>query len=69
MEGKELCSLEAEEDYYIVARGGAGGKGNKSFATSTDTTPRYAEEGAPGEDRVVYLEMKIMAHAGLVCFL
>ncbi|XP_060597206.1 mitochondrial ribosome-associated GTPase 2-like [Ruditapes philippinarum] len=67
-EGRELCSLESESEYYIIARGGAGGKGNKCFATSTDTTPRYAEEGAQGEDRVVYLELKIMAHAGLIGF-
>lgn len=66
LEGKELSSLEGEREYYIVARGGSGGKGNQYFASSEDTTPRYAEEGAPGEDRVLYLELKIMAHAGLV---
>lgn len=65
-EGKELSSLEEEREYYIAARGGSGGKGNKNFATSEDTTPRYAEEGALGEERVLYLELKTMAHAGLV---
>ncbi|XP_045194088.2 mitochondrial ribosome-associated GTPase 2-like [Mercenaria mercenaria] len=67
-EGKELSSLDCEREYYIAARGGAGGKGNKNFASSEDTTPRYAEEGAPGEDRVLYLELKTMAHAGLIGF-
>lgn len=64
--GKALTSLEGEREYYIAARGGAGGKGNQHFASSTDTTPRYAEEGGAGEHRVLYLEMKTMAHAGLV---
>lgn len=67
-EGRQLSSLETDQEYYIAARGGAGGKGNKHFASSEDTTPRYAEEGAPGEDRVLYLELKTMAHAGLIGF-
>lgn len=65
-DGKTLTALEEERDYYIAARGGAGGKGNSHFATSAETTPRFAEQGGEGEERILYLEMKTMAHAGLV---
>lgn len=65
--GQVLTNLEDEREYYIAARGGAGGKGNHHFASSTDTVPQYAERGGVGEDRVLYLEMRVMAHAGLVC--
>ena len=61
-----LANLEEEGDYYIAARGGAGGKGNSSFATSTDTAPHVAELGAEGESRELQVEPRVMAHAGLV---
>ena len=64
--GKALTCLEDEREYYIAARGGAGGKGNHHFATSTDTVPQYSEDGGMGEERTLYLEMRMMAHAGLV---
>ncbi|KAL4235149.1 GTPase of the mitochondrial inner membrane that associates with the large ribosomal subunit [Mactra antiquata] len=66
--GNELTSLDGEREYYIAACGGAGGKGNQHFVSSEDTTPRYAEEGAYGEDRTLYLELKTMAHIGLIGF-
>ena len=66
LEGKILTSLEKESDFYIAARGGSGGKGNHSFTTSLDTAPKYAEKGAAGEDRELNVELRTMAHAGLV---
>ena len=66
MNNNILANLEDEEDYYIAARGGAGGKGNSSFATSTDTAPHVAELGAEGEYRELQMELRVMAHAGLV---
>jgi GTP-binding protein len=50
----------------IVARGGSGGRGNKSFAGATHQTPRFAEKGLPGEESWLTLQLKLLADAGLV---
>jgi len=50
----------------VVARGGAPGRGNRRFASSTRQTPRFAEVGLPGEERTVELRLKLLADAALV---
>jgi len=50
----------------VIARGGAGGRGNKRFAGPTHQTPRFAERGLPGEESWVTLQLKLLADIGLV---
>jgi GTP-binding protein len=50
----------------VVARGGAGGRGNKRFAGATHQTPRFAERGLPGTETWITLRLKLLADVGLV---
>lgn len=63
-----IADLNKDGDKIIVAKGGKGGKGNSNFATSTNQTPRYAENGKPGEEKKIILELKLLADIGLVGF-
>lgn len=63
-----LVDLVTPEQRAIVAKGGKGGKGNARFATSTNRAPRTFEEGTPGEELHLDLELKLLADVGLVGF-
>jgi GTP-binding protein len=64
--GLVLRDLDRHGLEITVAEAGKGGRGNTRFATSTDQTPRYAEDGEPGQERTLTLELKLIADVGLV---
>jgi GTP-binding protein len=61
-----LADLDAPEKRVIIAKGGKGGKGNWRFKSSTNQTPRFAEPGTEGTERLLKLELKLIADVGLV---
>jgi GTP-binding protein len=63
---KLLGDLAAEDAEIVVAQGGHGGRGNSSFKSSTNRSPKRAEPGAEGETVHLAFELKILADIGLV---
>ena len=61
-----LADLVAPDQSAVVALGGKGGKGNARFATSTNRAPRQVEDGTPGAELWLDLELKLLADVGLV---
>ena len=64
--GRLLGELIAPGDRLVVARGGRGGRGNVHFVSPTHRAPTHYEKGAPGEERWIELELKLIADIGLV---
>ena len=61
-----LADLDAPGKRMVIAKGGDGGFGNATYKTSTNRAPRRADKGWPGEERWIWLRLKLIADAGLV---
>lgn len=66
--GEVIADLVMHEQRAVVAKGGRGGRGNSRFATAANPAPEFSENGEPGEELEVILELKLMADVGLVGF-
>jgi GTPase len=64
-DGEVVADLARTGARVVVARGGAGGRGNARFATPTRQTPRFAETGLPGSEQELELRLKLVADAAL----
>ncbi len=64
--GEKVHDFSRPDESIVIAKGGRGGRGNAQFATSTHQAPREHEDGRPGEERVLRLELKLLADVGLV---
>ncbi|GGB28332.1 GTPase ObgE [Virgibacillus dakarensis] len=63
-----IADLTYHEQRAIIAHGGRGGRGNSRFATPRNPAPEFAENGEPGQERNVKVELKLIADVGLVGF-
>jgi GTP-binding protein len=61
-----LADFTAVGQRAVLAKGGNGGFGNSHFKSSTNRAPRHANPGLPGEERTIWLRLKLIADAGLV---
>jgi GTPase len=68
-ETKEIIAdLVEHGQTAVIAKGGRGGRGNSRFATPANPAPELSENGEPGQERDVILELKLLADVGLVGF-
>jgi GTP-binding protein len=66
--GETIADLAVPGQRVLIAQGGRGGRGNQNFAKPWHQAPREHEDGAPGEERHLRLELKLLADVGLVGF-
>lgn len=65
---EKIADLTLDGQRAVIAKGGRGGRGNTRFATPANPAPEIAENGEPGQERDVILELKVLADVGLVGF-
>jgi len=66
--GEVIADLTKQDEEIIVAKGGRGGRGNANFTSPTHRAPRRHEEGFPGEQVKLALELKLIADVGIIGF-
>jgi len=66
--GEILMDLSESQQRFIAATGGRGGRGNARFKSPTNQAPRRVERGESGEERYLYLELKLLADVGIIGF-
>ncbi|HHU32739.1 MAG TPA: GTPase ObgE [Clostridia bacterium] len=64
--GEILADIVRPEQRVVIAKGGRGGRGNARFMSNQNKAPRLAENGEPGEELWIILELKLLADVGLV---
>lgn len=65
-QGRTVTDFSQHGQEFMAAFGGAGGKGNQFFLTNENRAPMTSTQGAQGQERLLHLELRTMAHAGLV---
>jgi len=61
-----ICDLKKNKEQFVIAKGGRGGRGNTAFKTDNNTAPNFSEKGEPGEEKLIKIELKLLADVGLV---
>ncbi len=61
-----IYDLTIDGDTFVIARGGRGGRGNARFVTPVHRAPLEFEEGEEGEERLLFLNLKLLSHIGIV---
>ncbi len=61
-----LADLTTPGQHALIAKGGRGGRGNARFKSSTNRAPRRTDPGEPGQERTIWLRLKLIADAGIV---
>ncbi len=61
-----IADLKDKDSFVVVAKGGRGGRGNTAFKTLANPAPNFCENGEPGEEKILKVELKLLADVGLV---